>query len=345
MTKHKIGIIGATGYTGSELVRILLNHKNVEIKAITSESRKGEKFSDVHPQFQDIFEIELVSIHDIADHDLDLVFLALPHGVSMDFVKEHHDKPFKIVDLSGDFRLSSKDIYEAWYKKDHSFEPGFQRAVFGMPELFRKRIEAAKLVANPGCFPTSSILALAPLLKEGLIEKHQIVVDSKTGVTGAGIKSSTVTHFPNVNDNFTAYGVKTHRHTIEIQEIINLFAASDSSVLFTPHLLPVDRGILSTCYTKPVKEVSEASLRQVFKEYYGGEPFVRLRDTLPNIKQVRGTNYADLYVTFDERTQTIITIGVIDNLVKGAAGQAVQNMNLMLGLEETAGLNISPLQP
>lgn len=345
MAKYKIGIVGATGYTGSELVRILLNHQEVEIMAITSESRKGEKFSDVHPQFLGIFEPELVSIDDITSYDLDIVFLALPHGVSMDFVKEHHDKSFKIVDLSGDFRLSSKDIYESWYKKDHSYESGFETAVFGLPELFRRRIEKAKLVANPGCFPTSSILALAPLVKEGLIERHQIVVDSKTGVTGAGIKSKPVTHFPNVNDNFTAYGIKTHRHTIEIQEIINLFSNTDSSVLFTPHLLPVDRGILSTCYTKPVKDVSESEIRNVFREYYGDEPFVRLRDNLPNIKQVRGTNYADIYATYDERTNTIITIGVIDNLVKGAAGQAVQNMNIMLGLDEKAGLNISPLQP
>lgn len=345
MAKKKVAIVGATGYTGSELVRILINHEEVEIVAITSESRKGEKFSDVHPQFQDIFEPTLVGIDDIMNYELDLVFLALPHGVSMDFVKEHHDKPFKIIDLSGDFRLSSKDIYEAWYKKDHSYEQGFQEAVFGMPELFRKRIAAAKLVANPGCFPTSSILALAPLLKQGIIEKNQVIVDSKTGVTGAGIKSKPNTHFPNVNDNFSAYGIKTHRHTIEIQEIINLYAGTDASVLFTPHLLPVDRGILSTCYTKPSREVSEEEIRTIYKDYYASEPFVRLRDTLPNLKQVRGTNFADIFATFDGRTNTIISIAVIDNLVKGAAGQAVQNMNIMLGFKENTGLNQSPLQP
>lgn len=345
MRKYRVGIVGATGYTGSELVRLLLNHQGVELVAITSESRKGEKLSDVHPQFQDIFEPELISINDVVKHKPDLIFLALPHGVSMDFVKEHHTRDFKIVDLSGDFRLSSKEIYEKWYKKEHSFEPGFEKAVFGLPELFKKRIESAELVANPGCFPTSSILALAPLLKEGLVDEKSIVVDSKTGVTGAGIKSSTVTHFPNVNDNFTAYGIKSHRHTIEIQEIINLYSGAKASVLFTPHLLPVDRGILSTCYTKPIMEISEKDLKELYEEYYKNEPFIRLRNSPPDLKGVRGTNFADLFVTHDERTNTIISIGVIDNLVKGAAGQAIQNMNIMLGLDERTGLMLSPLQP
>ncbi|MFT4834220.1 MAG: N-acetyl-gamma-glutamyl-phosphate reductase [Marinoscillum sp.] len=345
MKKHKIAIVGATGYTGSELVRILINHPGAEIVAITSESRKGEKFSDVHPQFTGIFEPTLLSIEDIAQLDLDLVFLALPHGVSMDFVKKHNDKPFKIVDLSGDFRLSSKDVYEAWYQKDHSYEPGFESAVFGLPEFWRKRIKEARLVANPGCFPTSSILAIAPLLKEGIIDKNHIVIDSKTGVTGAGIKAKPNTHFPMVNDNFTAYGLKTHRHTIEIQEIISKYANVKATVLFTPHLLPVDRGILSTCYTKPNRDISSEEIAKIYEDYYKGEPFVRVRKDLPSLKQVRGTNFFDVYSTYDERTNTIITIGVIDNLMKGAAGQAVQNMNIMLGMDESAGLNISPLQP
>ncbi|WP_421877989.1 N-acetyl-gamma-glutamyl-phosphate reductase [Marinoscillum sp.] len=345
MSKFNVAIVGATGYTGSELVRILINHPDIHISAITSESRKGEKFSDVHPQYRGIFEPVLVSIQDIPQYDLDLVFLALPHGVSMDFVKENHDKDFKIVDLSGDFRLSSRDVYESWYNKDHSFEPGFESAVFGSPELFRKRIAEAKLVANPGCFPTSAILALSPLLKEDIIVKDYITVDSKTGVTGAGIKAKPNTHFPVVNDNFTAYGVKNHRHTIEIQEIISKYANSEASILFTPHLLPVDRGILSTCYTKPNREINTEQLEKIYHDYYDNEPFVRVSKELPNLKQVRGTNYCDVFVTYDDRTNTIITIGVIDNLVKGAAGQAVQNMNIMLGLEETAGLTITPLQP
>lgn len=345
MSKYNVAIVGATGYTGSELVRILINHSDVNIAAITSESRKGELFSDVHPQFKDIFDLTLVGIDDLEEEGLDLVFLALPHGVSMDFVKDNHHKSFKIVDLSGDFRLSSKAVYEAWYQKDHHFEQGFDQAVFGLPELYRKRIREARLVANPGCFPTSAILALAPLMKEGIIDRNQITVDSKTGVTGAGIKSKPNTHFPMVNDNFSAYGVKSHRHTIEIQEIVGKYANSEATVLFTPHLLPVDRGILSTTYTKPTREISTPELEKIFREYYENEPYVRLRSELPNLKQVRGTNYCDIFTTYDDRTNTIITISVIDNLVKGAAGQAVQNMNIMLGLDETSGLHISPLQP
>jgi len=342
----KVGIVGATGYTGSELVRILLGHPKVEISVITADSRKGENFTDVHPQFTGIFDMELVGIEEIKKHDLDLVFLALPHGVSMDFVKDHMDEDYKIVDLSGDFRLSAPDIYEEWYKKNHSYHEGFESAVFGMPELFRKRIEKASLVANPGCFPTSAILSLAPLLKEGVIDKKLIIVDSKTGVTGAGNKAKPTTHFPVVNDNFTAYGVKSHRHTIEIQEVINRYANDEANVLFTPHLLPIDRGILSTSYTKPISDdFDEDKLRDIFDDYYQSEPFIRIVASLPSVKQVRGTNFADLYVTYDQRTHTIISICVIDNLVKGAAGQAVQNMNLMLGFEESEGLHIIPLQP
>ncbi|WP_424961038.1 N-acetyl-gamma-glutamyl-phosphate reductase [Ekhidna sp.] len=345
MSKYKVGIVGATGYTGSELVRILIHHPSVEIDVITADSRKGERFVDVHPQFSGIFDAPLVGIDEIEKHDLDIVFLALPHGVSMDFVKDHLNSDFKIIDLSGDFRLSSPDVYESWYKKDHRFTEGFEAAVFGLPELFRSKIRKAKLVANPGCFPTSAILALAPLLKEGLVDKKHLIVDSKTGVTGAGNKAKPNTHFPAVNDNFTAYGVKKHRHTIEIQEVINAYSGEESSVLFTPHLLPVDRGILSTTYSKPSQEVSEELIRKIFNEYYDNEPFVRLVSQLPSLKQVRGTNLADLYITYDERTNTIITVSVIDNLVKGAAGQAVQNMNLMLGLNEDEGLAIVPLQP
>ena len=345
MKKHKVGIVGATGYTGSELVRILISHPSVEISVITADSRKGERFVDVHPQFQGIFDSPLVGIEDIQKHDLDVVFLALPHGVSMDFVKDHLDQEFKIVDLSGDFRLSSPDVYESWYKKNHTFPKGFEAAVFGLPELFRSAIKKAKLVANPGCFPTSAILALAPLLKENLVDKNHLIVDSKTGVTGAGNKAKPNTHFPAVNDNFTAYGIKNHRHTIEIQEVINAYSGEKASVIFTPHLLPVDRGILSTTYTMPTQDISEQQIHQIFNDYYDNEPFVRLVDQVPSLKQVRGTNFADLYVTYDDRTNTIITVSVIDNLVKGAAGQAVQNMNLMLGLPEDEGLAIVPLQP
>jgi N-acetyl-gamma-glutamyl-phosphate reductase len=344
MTK-KIAIIGATGYTGSELVRLLTYHPEVEIVSITSETRKGEKFSDVHPQFLGICDLKLESINDLDKHDPDIVFLALPHGVSMDFVSKNHDKGYTIIDLSGDFRLNDKATYEEWYKKDHIFEQGFENAVYGLPELYRDQIKGSKLIANPGCFPTASILTMLPLAIEQVIETSNIIVDAKTGVTGAGIKASNVTHFPNVNDNFTAYGVSTHRHTIEIQERMTDCSSTDVSLLFTPHLLPVDRGILATVYLKPKGKTSQSTIDKLYQKHYENEPFVRYRHTIPQIKQVRGTNFCDVTAKYDSRTHTIIAIGAIDNLVKGAAGQAIQNMNIALGFSETLGLHQVPLQP
>ena len=345
MRKKQIGIIGATGYTGSELVRILINHPEVDIAMITSESRAGEKFSDVHPFFTGIAEHTLVSADKVNEYELDLVFLALPHGVSMDYVKRFKDKPFKIIDLSGDFRLDTKEIYEEWYKKEHTYPEGFEAVAFGLPELFADKISESRLVANPGCFPTGSILGLSPLIKNKLIDQSSIIVDSKTGVTGAGVKASAVTHFSNVNDNFKAYGLKHHRHTIEIQGILGRLTSGEVTVQFTPHLLPVDRGILSTMYVKPKGKISEEELRSVYEEFYADAPFVRLRNAAPAIKDVRGTNYCDIYPVYDQRTNNIIVISAIDNLVKGAAGLAVQNMNILFGLDETAGLNLIPVNP
>ncbi len=341
----KIGIIGATGYTGSELVRILHNHPAAEIVAITSESHRGERFSDIHPQFQGIADQELVSAEQIGDYELDVAFLALPHGVSMEYVQKMEAADFKIIDLSGDFRLSSPQVYEQWYGKPHQYRAGFERAVYGLPELYREAIRAADLVANPGCYPTSAILGAAPLIDAGLIDPENIIVDSKSGVTGAGVKAKPTTHYSNVSDNFKAYGLKNHRHTVEIEENLSEIGAEGATVQFTPHLLPVDRGILSTIYTTPLSAITEAQVRDVYADYYAGEPFVRLRQAPPSLKDVRGSNFCDLYVTYDERTNRIITIAVIDNLVKGAAGQAVHNMNLMLGLEETSGFTAVPLNP
>lgn len=345
MPKKRIAIIGATGFTGSELVRILHHHPEVEIVSITSESRAGEKFSDVHPFFQGIVDVKLESIKNIKNHDLDAVFLALPHGVSMDFVKEHHNADFKIIDLSGDFRLSTPDVYKEWYGQDHVFQEGFESAVFGIPELFSDEIKEGKLIANPGCYPTSAILGLAPLMKENLIKMDQVIIDSKSGITGAGVKPKEVNMYSNVNDNFKAYGIKSHRHSIEIQETLSKVAGSQATIQFTPHLLPVDRGILSTMYTKPRGAFSEESVKALYQDFYSDKPFVRIRESAPAIKDVRGTNYCDIFVTYDDRTENIIVVSAIDNLVKGAAGQAVQNMNLLFGWDETTGLNQIPLNP
>jgi len=345
MPKHKVAIVGATGFTGSELVRILINHPSIEIIAITSESWAGEKFSDVHPFFQGICEMELIKADELETSVVDIAFLALPHGVSMDYVEKFEDRRMKLVDLSGDFRLSSPKVYSDWYPKKHSYPKGFDRASYGIPELYREEIKKSTLVANPGCYPTSAILAITPLLKDGLASAQGIIIDSKSGVTGAGVKSKPVNHFSAVNDNFKAYGLKTHRHSIEIQENADRQSGKKTSIQFTPHLLPVDRGILSTTYLKPKADLNSDAIQNSFKKHYGDEPFVRLRPSPPSIKDVRGTNFCDLFATYDERTGNIIVISAIDNLVKGAAGQAVQNMNLLLGLSETEGLNQVPVQP
>lgn len=340
-----VGIIGATGYTGSELVRLLQFHPEVEIKVITSESHKGKKFSDIHSQFRNIVDIELTSADDVDDKNLDVVFLALPHGVAMEFVKKFIDKDLKIIDLSGDFRLSSKSVYEQWYGKEHIYEEGFSQAVYGIPELFREEIKKTKLVANPGCFPTGAIMAIAPLLKEGLIEVNRIIIDSKTGVTGAGVKAKDTTHFPNVNDNFKPYGIKFHRHSIEIQEQLSRVGGKGVTIQFAPHLLPVDRGILTSAYLIPNGTIDDTKVKEIYCEFYKDEPFIRVINEAPEIKNVRATNLVDVFATYDERTNNILAFSAIDNLVKGASGAAIQNMNLMFGLNETMGLLQVPVKP
>lgn len=341
----KTAIVGATGYTGSELVRLLYNHPDVELKLITSESRKGEPFSNVHPQFEGLVDYTLQPASSVLEEELDMVFLALPHGVSMDYVQQYAHTKFNVVDLSGDFRLSSPAVYEEWYKKAHTHPKGFEHAVYGLPELHKSEIEKASLVANPGCYPTSAILGLAPLIQAGVIDQQHVIVDSKSGITGAGIKAKPTTHYSNVSDNFKAYGLKSHRHTVEIQEQLSGLQNAGLNVQFTPHLLPVDRGILSTIYTTPKSSVTEASLKALYQDFYAGAPFVRLRSIPPTLKDVRSSNFCDLFLTYDERTNRIITLAAIDNLVKGAAGQAMQNMNLQFGLPETRGFVSLPLNP
>ncbi|MFW6019300.1 MAG: N-acetyl-gamma-glutamyl-phosphate reductase [Bacteroidales bacterium] len=341
----KAAIIGATGYTGSELVSLLLKHPDVEISMITSESRKGELFSDVHPQFKYICDLELRTADDIDQMNPDVCFLALPHRVAMEYVKKWKNKNFKIIDLSGDYRLSSAKVYQQWYDKIHDTPELVPDVPYGLPELYKETIKGADIVANPGCFPTASILALAPLLANNMVETDCIIIDAKTGTTGAGVKSSPTTHFANVNDNFKAYGLKTHRHTIEIEEVLSSSGKEKVIVQFSPHILPVDRGILVTAYATPKTKISETELTQSYRQFYKGHPFIRLRSELPELKFVRGTNLCDIHVTYDERTNRILALSAIDNLVKGAAGQAIQNMNIIFELNETSGLDIIPLQP
>ena len=343
--KLKVAIVGASGFTGSELARLLLNHEGVSIEMITSESHVGKPFSDLHPQFFSRLDIPLVSAEEVSNKELDVIFLALPHGVSMDFVAKWKDSGAKIIDLSGDFRLSSKEVYEEWYNKKHSYPEGFATAVYGLPELFADKIKSATLLANPGCYPTASILSMAPLFAKQLVEEKSLIIDAKSGLTGAGIKASTTTHFSNVDENFKAYGIAGHRHTIEIEEQLGGLAGSQTAVQFTPHLLPVDRGILVTAYAKVKGEMNQEKLTEIYRDFYRDKPFVRLRNQAPGIKDVRGSHFCDVFPVWDARTARVIVISAIDNLLKGAASQAVHNMNLMFGLTESAGLTQVPLKP
>lgn len=343
--KRKVGVIGATGYTGVELLRLLVEHPDVTLDIITSNSHAGKQFSKVYPSFEGIYDIELQPVEALKNVEPDLVFLALPHRISMEFVHEYGLDNFRIIDLSGDFRLKSADTYQKWYQKEHICPRYLKKAAYGLPELNRDKIRRAHLVANPGCYPTSAVLALAPLLKEKMIDPGSIIIDSKSGVTGAGSTPGETTHFPNIFGNFFAYGLKEHRHTPEIEQVLSLSASGQVQVQFTPHLLPIDRGILTTAYSTPVKNLNEELVREGFLRFYEKEHFVRVVDQPPSVKNVRGSNYCDVYATYDERTKRIITITAIDNLVKGAAGQAIQNMNLMFRLIEKSGLDYPPLNP
>lgn len=347
MTNEKIivGIIGATGYTGSELTRILTQHKQVDLGLITSRSYAGKKISDIHPYLKGICDMELSEYSMEKIMDLDLVFLALPHGVSMDFVKKIGLNGPKIIDLSGDFRLKNKEIYEKWYGKEHVMPDGIDEAIYGLPELFRKEIAKANLVANPGCYPTSSILAIAPAIRENLINSDGIFVDSKSGVTGAGAKPTKVTHFPRANEDFRPYKVGSHRHTPEMVEVLSKNSGKDVNLLFTPHLIPLNRGILTTVYSRSIKDISQEELVKIYEDSYQDEPFVRVRKNPPNVQAVRGSNYCDVYPKVIEKTGQIVLMSAIDNLVKGAAGQAVQNMNIMVEFDERTGISHIPLSP
>lgn len=345
MKQLQIAIIGATGYTGSELIRLLHYHPHAEIKLMTSESKAGQPISDVYPALYGMMDQQLQPMSTVREYELDVVFLTLPHGAAMNFVRDYVDAPFKIIDLSGDFRLSGPAVYQHWYGSEHVFPQGFEQRVFGLPELNKAKIAEASLVANPGCYPTASILGIYPLLKSNLVHPDQIIVDAKSGTTGAGVKPKTTTHFTNVHDNFKPYGIKTHRHTVEIEETLAANSSHKPTVQFTPHLLPIDRGIIATIYSQPLEKISEAAVQEAYQLAYADQPFIRLRQQPPAVKDVRGSNYCDIYATYDDRTGRIITVSAIDNLVKGASGQAIHNMNLMFGLDETVGLHHSPINP
>jgi N-acetyl-gamma-glutamyl-phosphate reductase len=342
-----VGIVGASGYTGVELARLLCNCPDVKLTVATSRQYKGKKLADVYPNLAGMVDIvcEDLNTDEMADR-ADLFFTAVPHQTAMAIVPDLLKAGKKVIDLSADFRLHDAEVYEKWYQ-NHTAQEHLAEAVYGLPELHRQQIVGTRLVANPGCYPTSVILGLAPLLQLGAIETETIIVDSKSGASGAGRLPQTGTLFCEINDGFKAYKVAAHRHTPEMEQEISLLSKKPVTISFTPHLLPIARGILSTIYAKLTNPMSDSEVNEIYKSFYKDETFIRLCElgSYPATQFVRGSNFCDIGFKIDDRTGRIVILSAIDNLVKGAAGQAIQNMNLMCNLPETRGLLSVPLFP
>ncbi|MCW9049225.1 MAG: N-acetyl-gamma-glutamyl-phosphate reductase [Deltaproteobacteria bacterium] len=343
----KVAVVGASGYTGVELLRILIGHPEVEICVVTSRQHEGVPIDQVFPSLQGFCGLvcEPLNVALIAKR-VDLVFTALPHKSAMEVVPAFLQAGCRVVDLSADYRLKDQSVYEHWYQT-HSSPELLEKAVYGLPELYRQQLSGARLVANPGCYPTSVILGLTPLLKNKLINAERLIIDSKSGTSGAGRGVKQGSLFCEVNEGFKAYGVANHRHMPEIEQELSILAGAQIAISFTPHLLPVNRGILSTCYADLLEDKTTDELISLYREFYADEKFIRVMpgNELPNIAFVRGTNFCDIGLVSDSRTGRVIVVSAIDNLVKGAAGQAVQNMNVMCDFNEALGLAIVPTFP
>ena len=342
MKKIKVGILGANGYTGYELVRLLMAHPNASVAYLGSRTYKGKAYSEVYPNLCGALDVvcDDKALSEIAP-ELDCVFTATPQGFCAANINEKVLSQTKMIDLSADFRLKNAQIYEKWYKIEHKAPQFLSEAVYGLCEIHRQSIKKARLVANPGCYTTCAILSLYPLIKAGVAELNSIIIDAKSGKSGAGRNERLDNLFCEMNENFAAYGVATHRHTPEIEEQLSNAAGREFVLQFTPHLVPMQRGILSTAYVNLSANLSENEVREIYEDFYKDEAFVKLlpKGVLPQTRFVRGTNFTHINVCFDERTKRLIVIAALDNLIKGAAGQAVQNMNLLFGFDESAGLN------
>ena len=344
----KVGIIGSTGYAGNELVRLLLGHKDVQIVWYGSRSYIDKKYADV---YQNMFKL----VEDVCRDDnmeelasqVDVIFTATPQGLCASLVNDEILSKVKIIDLSADFRLKDVKVYEEWYKLEHAAPQYIDEAIYGLCELNRDMIKNARILANPGCYTTCSILSIYPLVKEGLIDPQSIIIDAKSGTSGAGRGAKVANLYCEVNESIKAYGVGTHRHTPEIEEQLSYAAGEDVKLIFTPHLVPMNRGILVTAYANLKAGVTDEMLRAAYEKHYKDEYFIRLLDkgVCPETRWVEGSNFVDINYKLEPRTGRVIIMGAIDNLVKGAAGQAVQNMNLMFGFEETEGLKMAPMFP
>jgi len=340
----RVGVIGATGYAGAELVRILCGHPDVELTILTSRQYAGERFDKIFPAMAGFVDLvcESLSVDKICD-SADVVFTALPHKLPMKIVPELIRRGKKVLDLSADFRFKDPSTYEAHYQ-EHTAKDLLGKSVYGLCEIYYDRIKNTQLVGVPGCYPTSVLLPLLPLLKQNMIDPNTLIADSKSGVSGAGRSVSLTTHFCEVNESFKAYKAAEHRHNPEMEEVLTIEAGKPVRITFVPHLVPMSRGILTTLYATPVKGVASTDIKECLTRFYSGRSFIRIlaQNTLPETRHVRKTNYCDIGFKLDERNHRLILISAIDNLVKGAAGQAVQNMNIMLDLDETAGLRPVP---
>jgi N-acetyl-gamma-glutamyl-phosphate reductase len=346
--KLKIAIVGSSGYTGGELFRILLRHPRAMVTAVTSEKSAGKPITSIFPHLAGLTGLICEPLApDAIAKKADFVFLALPHVTAQEAAYQFRRLGKKVVDLSADYRLMDPALYEKWYEHCHQYPELLKSAVYGLPELHREKIKQASLIANPGCYPTSAILGLAPLLKKDIVDPKSIVIDSKSGVSGAGRSPSLAHHYPEVNEGLMAYKIGTHRHTPEIEQELSALAGGAVTVSFTPHLIPMNRGILTTIYARFTQGTNTAQLHTLYETFYHNEPFVRLLPLgqFPNVRNVRGSNFCDIGVYADPRTGRAVVVTAIDNLVKGASGQAVHNMNLMMGFDETEGLKFAGLFP
>ena len=344
----KVAIIGATGYGGAELVRILRQHPHVSIHSVHASSLHGEPLAASFPHMQGLVDNRLESADlDKLAEEVDLVFTATPSGVAMNIAPQLIEKGVKVIDLSGDFRIKDQEAYRAWYKIDPADKYLLNKAVYGLTEWIEEDVSETTLLSNPGCYPTTILLGLAPLVQHKLIDEKTIIIDAKTGVSGAGKGVSQATHFAETNDNFKIYKANAHQHTPEIEQGLHHWNTEVGAVTFTPHLAPMTRGIMATMYATVKDDTSAEKLINLYKESYQNDYFVRIREagTFPSTKEVYGSNFCDIGLTYDERTKRVTVVSVIDNLVKGASGQAVQNMNKMLGIDEKTGIDFMPVFP
>lgn len=341
----RVGVVGASGYSGAELLRLLAGHPEIEIAVATSREFAGREIADVYPNLAALGDRRYEELDPEVLASLDLVFLALPHGASMTLGAHLAEEGVRVVDFSADFRLSDPAAYPKWFGAPHTSPEWLGKWVYGLPELHREEIRGATLVANPGCYPTATLLALAPLVAAGAIDPASVVVSAASGVSGAGRGLSAGVHFSHVDASVKAYGVPEHKHTPEIEQELGRLAGREVRVTFVPHLVPMPRGLLATCVAPLTGREDSASLTAIAREFYAGEPFVRVLDALPETKFTAGSNLCLLGVVADRRTGRAVAVSAIDNLGKGAAGQALQNANLMLGLAETTGLTGGGLYP